>query len=522
MTHRTTSRRDGLRALIPALVTALALVATITPAAAAPGDPGEPIRLNPELRGDRVDVFGPQVTPDGSMVVFGARTDAGWAMWSVDVGGGTPVQLVDRTVVPTISPTSDRIVYRLFDNSNETSNAWTVPVGGGTAVMLNETLDEGDEVENWAFTPDGTTVVLAGDAPTGTDNVENYQQARAVPSAGGSPTVLDTNDVRPRFVWAMSPTGTHVAVGDSSGEFAVTPVDGTDDAVTVDVVGNPLREQMVFTPDGSRVVFTAFAGGTESRFSLWSAPVDGGAPVQLSMTPDHRVRIKDVEITPDGSTVIYRADDGPTDNVTELRAVPIGGGTPTTLNGALPDGSDVRSFMLSPDGTTVVYRADQNVDRTQELWSVPVGGGTPVRLNGGLPANGDVRPVYDVSADSTTVVYRADQRTNNVAELFAVPIGGGTATRISGDLVTDGDVFAWRISPDSDSVVYRAEQDTDRIQELYAVAIGGGATTKLAGPEIERGDVKGWIEITADSERVIFTGDLVTDGQIELWSVDLP
>jgi sorbitol-specific phosphotransferase system component IIA len=88
--------------------------------------------------------------------------------------------------------------------------------------------------------------------------------------------------------------------------------------------------------------------------------------------------------------------------------------------------------------------------------------------------------------------------------------------------VANGDVSfnAFQISPDSARVVFRGDLVTDTVAELFSVPIAGGSRTALSGTIVANGDVFDF-RISPDSARVVFDGDVVTDAVTELFSVPI-
>jgi len=308
------------------------------------------------------------------------------------------------------------------------------------------------------------------------------------------------------------------------------------------------------SPDGLYVVYGADQD-TDGIFELYSVPLTGGVPIKLNgaLVPGGEVSlVHGFQISLDSSRVVYRADQD-TDTVVELYSVPITGGAAVKLNAALVPGGEVGSFTISPDSSRVVYGADQDADEVDELYSVPIAGGAPVKLNGAPVAGGDVKFDWQISPDSSRVVYRADQDTDGIFELYSVPIAGpaSAGVKLNHELVANGtvygdDVYTFEISPDSSRVVHATSWLTiwildpytsysDHVVELYSVPIDGppgdeiqlwGATdggypdrTSIAGIFINH-DVDS-LQISPDSSRVVFRGDIQFSDVEELWSVPI-
>ncbi len=178
---------------------------------------------------------------------------------------------------------------------------------------------------------------------------------------------------------------------------------------------------------------------------------------------------------------------------------------------------DVVDYRMSPDGLRAVYLADQDRDEVFELYSLLVDGSqAAVRLNAQLVLGGDVGS-FSISPDGTRVVYAADQELDQVTELFSVPIDGSSApVKLDTGPEPNGLALSWQFSPDGIRVVFH-EQDLGGVARIYSVPSGGGQPLELNGP-LAPGASTFSFQISADSTRVVFIGDLDTEGVTELYS----
>lgn len=123
-------------------------------------------------------------SPDGKQIVFSIDPDASATLaagiYSVSASGGTPSVLVtspDGAIdsLPQLSPSGSQLAFArdaTDSNGNETVALELAPVAGGTATQIGVDLiprvDGGGRI---SFSPDGGTILYAGDANPGIFNV---------------------------------------------------------------------------------------------------------------------------------------------------------------------------------------------------------------------------------------------------------------------------------------------------------------------------------------------------------------
>ena len=297
-------------------------------------------------------------------------------------------------------------------------------------------------------------------------------------------------------------------------------------------VGSELR----CSPDGKRVVFVATVNSGGS--SLFSAPTNGGTPVELAANPQSNMPL---QISADSRLVHYVAEQAlhvvpiegerapqriaesvvsfayvpGTDelvfgNATGILALPLEGGTPRTVAVA-PAGSSVSGELsISSDGRWVLFTAGSG------FYSAAVDGSTgPLRLNGDLVSAGSSG--REITPDNLRVVYRGIE--DQVHKLFSVPIDGSAApVQLNGPVERNRSLEQFAISRDGSRVVYLSNQDNRFIYELYSAPIdGAGPAIKLNAPLGANRDVSSFQ--VADGGRVVYLADHAADGRAELFVV---
>lgn len=428
------------------------------------------------------------------------------------------------------SPDGSHVLYLADQETDDLYELYIVPSGGGTPLKLNNSLVNGGDVGHGLlqFSPDGSRVLYRADQ----DQDETFE-IYSVPTVGGTPVKLNGpmawgGDVFDYYGARFSPDGTHVVynadqeVDDRYELYSVPSNGGTPTKLNGTLVpGGDAGGFWSISPDGANVLYVADQD-TDGVNELYIVPTTGGTPTKLNGPLPFGGNVSYVNtFSPDGSRVLYRADQNQNDTF-EIYSVPSAGGTPVKLNGPLVASGDADFIGFSPDGSLVLYLADQEVDEVEELFTVPSTGGTPTKLNGTLPFSGDVSGGMQFSPDGSRVLYRADQNTDEVYEIFSVPSTGGTPTKLNGTLVNGGDVVVagLQISPDSERVLYRADQDVDEVFEIYSVPIAGCTPVKLNGTLPSGGDVSEvGLQFSPDGSRVLYHANQVTNTVFEIYIV---
>jgi Tol biopolymer transport system component len=174
------------------------------------------------------------VSPDGRYIVFASgRADISH-IWRMDIGGGNEVQLSRgrENRLPHVTFDSRWVVYTSFDTGSPT--LWKVPIAGGEPVQLS----------NYNST-------LVAISPQDGQIAYTYE-SRDEPSS-------------PRR------------------RIALLPLSGGMPGKTVDFV---VPANTTWAPDGRALTYIQSRAGVSN---IWSQPIDGGPPKQLTNFTSHRI-----------------------------------------------------------------------------------------------------------------------------------------------------------------------------------------------------------------------------------------
>ncbi len=298
--------------------------------------PALELGVSPSLEGEDDDFT---FSPDGMRVVF--RTyELGRHLVSMELDGTGTVELGAphhgvQTWISGVQLASGgtRVVYSADPLETDVLELFSAPLDGSLpAVKLSGELLPGGPVRgtvaDFQISPDGRRVVYRADQDL--DDVyelysaqlhgkkqriklhEPFVPGRSVPRAG----------------FQVAPDSMHVAfIADADTndvhELYGVPIDGSGPPVKLSAsltTGGDVRSGLLFTPDGSRVLYLADAE-LDERFELYAAPIDGSAAaVKLSgplvaggdvqpneADPNYGLNIGFL-VSPHGAWVVYRAD----------------------------------------------------------------------------------------------------------------------------------------------------------------------------------------------------------------------
>jgi len=499
----------------------------------------DPVKLNGTLVAGGEITGNYFISPDGAMVAYTADqdTDDVVELYSVPIDGSAEPTRLNETLVAggavdyelVFSPDSSRLLYRADADTVDIYELYSVPVDGSAdPVKLNLPLIPGANVGSFVITSDNSLAVFHASATSG-----GPWEIYSAPLDGSEAAIringpLVSGGRTDQF--SVSPDGSTVAyIADQDvedeRELYVVPVDGSASPILLSgalPADGDVSASLIFTEDGTRLVFPASLDPVRKPYEPYSVPTDGSAAM-VKLNDDLVLNgfISNYAVSPDGNSVVYVADQD-TNDIVELYSVPTDrSASPKKLSGALVAGGDVQSSPLTigSDNLRVFYRADAETDDVFEFFSVRLDGSSdPVKLNGPLLAGSDIYQT-SISPDASTAAYRAAQETADLNELYSVPADGSTEpVKISDPL--DGDVqYDLPISPDSTTIVYTIENESFE-NRLFSVPLDGSAIPLELSGDVVGGYIQSF-QISPNGSRVVYFADGETDNLLELYSVVL-
>jgi Tol biopolymer transport system component len=173
----------------------------------------------------------PHVSPDGRYIVFTSNRESRRNVWRMDITGNNPKRLTEGMAdgLPIVSQDGKWVFYSSLVDGKPT--LWKVGIDGGTPVQLTNTVAVGP-----TMSPDGKYVAYM--FPTSKDPLAPPNRIAIMPIEGGQPLKIF--------------------------EF---PLSGT------------IAPSAHWAPDGKSITYTV---NTNNVTNIWSQPIDGGPPKQLT------------------------------------------------------------------------------------------------------------------------------------------------------------------------------------------------------------------------------------------------
>ncbi len=294
---------------------------------------------------DLVQVSSPQISPDGTRVLFTRSEIKAWSdnrrvstVWIVNADGTNAYQFLasDRDRSPRWSPDGRLVAFLstrgAADGARDQEGGgqlWLIRSTGGEAWKL--TAHEGT-IRAFEWTPDSSAIVLVSSDP-------KTEAQKAAEKAGDDAIYVDEG-----------PNGQ--TSGSYSTLWIVTVADGRERRITRDhlMVGD-----FEPSPDGRRVAFTYRRDNTRNgqyRSEVAVVEVDSGRQVDLT---HNEVPEGDLRWSPDGTQISFTAGHDRTWELAEekLWVVPAAGGTPQRVSDAFT--GTIRAYDWTPDGRALVF-----------------------------------------------------------------------------------------------------------------------------------------------------------------------
>ena len=405
-----------------------AVAATALFAQSAPQPAGQPFTPDDLVRLKRLS--DPQVSPDGHYVAYvlsetdldadKRRTD----LWLLDLTSkDTAARRLTQNPANDSNPrwsADNKSIYFLSTRSGS-SQVWRLQLGGGEATQVT---DYPRDVGSLQVAPTGSRIALSMEVQPDCDPACTKEKMAAKEKSKATGRIYDRLFIRHWDTWSDG-TRSHLFTANVGADGkAGAPVD-LSKSLDADVPSKPFGgdEEYTFSPDGSKLVFSAReAGRTEpwsTNFDLFEVPADGSAAPK-NLTASNKAWDTQPRFLKNGD-LAYIAMDRPTFEADRFHIVLRDAKTGTTR--ALTEKWDrsVDRLAVAADGRTLLANTDDIGQHS--LYSIDPSSGTPRKLVG-------VGQVAEYSPAKNSVVY-AFASTGAPPDLFVVPMNGGTPRRLT-------------------------------------------------------------------------------------------
>ena len=233
-------------------------------------------------------------TPNGK-VVYASRTGENWDIWISNADGSETKQLTTDAFIdhePSVSGDGRYVVFQ--SNRGGARNIWRVDLDGSNLKQLTS----GNYVDaNPVCSPDGRSVIFVSQR-SGTASLWK------VSIDGGAPLQLTNRSAQ---LPSISPDGKLISYfyfdeqAGNQPKLALIPFDGGEPVKTLELPRSVQPLAFGWLPDGRSV---AYVDNISGILNVWSKPVDGGAPKQL--TDFKSEFINSFAVARDGKIAAYR------------------------------------------------------------------------------------------------------------------------------------------------------------------------------------------------------------------------
>jgi serine/threonine protein kinase/roadblock/LC7 domain-containing protein len=231
-------------------------------------------------------------TPDGK-IIYASRTGENWDLWMANADGSASKQLTADAFIdqqPSVSADGRYIIFQ--SNRSGARNLWRIDADGSNPKQLTE----GNYVDAYPVSsPDGRSLVFMS-LRSGVSTIWK------IGIDGGTPVQL-TN--RSSEFPSISPDGKSIsyfyADEQNQPKLAVISFDGGALEKTIDLPRSVTPIAFAWMPDGRSI---AYLDNSSGILNVWSQPLDGGAPKQLTNFKSEFVT--SFAISRDGKIATYR------------------------------------------------------------------------------------------------------------------------------------------------------------------------------------------------------------------------
>jgi dipeptidyl aminopeptidase/acylaminoacyl peptidase len=361
-----------------------------------------------------VTISGPAISHDGTRIAAvisrvnlkDDRHDTQLVLIDVNTGAQLPLTF-DRQGVgnPRWSPTDDRIAFMAEADTGKAKKAqvFVISLAGGEARKIT---DAPEGVEQFAWSPDGTSIAYATPDPPGQKALDQREDSFVM----GDDGLFTSAAPRPQHIWMVN--------ADGSGNRRLTLGSWSLPESAPNV---PPPPPLSWSRDGQWIVFPRRATpsiGDLDESTVWAVDVQNG---RLRKLTQHERFEHDPLFSPDGSKVSYMFPrDGEPSNLTDVYVAPAAGGDGSDVTASLD--RDINEARWMPDGKSLLVEAAEGTRRY--LWVQLLDGGAK-KL-----ALGDLEPLAFSVGPHGEIAFVAESN-DRASELYYLSTPDGEPHRLT-------------------------------------------------------------------------------------------
>jgi serine/threonine protein kinase/Tol biopolymer transport system component len=413
---------------------------------------------NEEIQG------GVAISANGKYVVFATSDSQGRSSWWVrQIATNSLVRIagplnVSDSSGTTFSPDGDYVYFPLIDKANPDGALFRVPVFGGTPQKILEGI-----WSSISFSADGKQITYVRLFPSTGESWLVIANA----DGSGTPQTIARRKLPDYFSKdgpAWSPDGQRIVVGANSipeidnATLIEVPARGGNERAVTKPAWSQIR-RVLWMPDGSGLVFTAFASANWLGTQVWQVSYPGGEVRRITNDLNGYGSIS-LGLTADNQTIATVQDDG-TRNI--WLATP--GQTSAQMVPSAKHSGDL-ALDTTADGRIVYF---DETGSGFEIWTMKPDGDDKRQLTN----DGAFKFSLAVTTDSRYILFTSNR--GGAFDIWRMDLDGSNQKQI-----TNGEKFAYWPASSSDGkwVLYQALRGGNWV--LMKVSIDGGATSQLS------------------------------------------
>jgi Tol biopolymer transport system component len=478
-----------------------------------PASGGKPREIYENNRDARVVNYRMSLSPHGETIAF-SDVDAGELhIYKMPVAGGPLQRLVDAPArEPVFSPDGKMIAY-VEDKflGIDGGGLWVVPVENGSPTLV---ADAGYATSP-IWSPDGKMIAFLDSRAN--NKILIVRVGPDGKAAGEKISIEFPEGIggSGRLTGWTENNKIGILVGTPSDSALYTqPLEGGK-ATLVAHGGHPVQPR--WSPDGKRIFLVNLATETNGDWvahAIAYVPSQGGSASTVPLHSKVKIRLQTWgtgnRVSPDGRTIVFAGhkEQAPI-NTIHIWTLPVDGGTPMQLTDA-PEGYRDLYPCWSPDGREIAFVRWKMTEKWNEfegnIYVIPADGGEPRRITSESDRVSGTSPVWWLQ-DGSFLAYCSEEGDTD-STVKVIPADGGQP-RIVAKVPNWRDI-AW--SSDGERIAYETEDNKIKILSLNDERI------EEITPDIINVRAIYQLDWSPDGKTLVFGS--ITGGDRELWMME--